>query len=132
MNNYEKQALDFLEATQTNIKTKFLKYDYHFDGDKDKRDIYRVTISRGNRSFSFNFGQSLINSGSGEISPDSYDILSCLQKNEIGDFQDFCNEFGYDTDSIKANKIFKAVAKEWDNVQKIWTDAEINQLQEIQ
>ena len=131
MNKYNKQALGFLRATKTTIRSKFLKYDYHFEDDKDKRDIYLITISRGNKSFSFNFGQSLVNSGSGEISPDSYDILSCLQKYEVDDLQEFCNEFGYDTDSIKANKIYKAVAKEWDNVQKIWTDAEINQLQEI-
>ena len=134
MNEYNKQASDFLKATQTKIRSKFLKYDYHFEGDKDKRDIYLVTISRGNRSFSFNFGQSISESGSGEIHPDSYDILACLQKYEVGDLKDFCDDFGYDTDSIKAiyyNKMYKAVAKEWSNVQIIWTDAEINQLQEI-
>jgi len=132
MNEYKKQALDFLRATKTKIRSKFLRYDYHFEDDKNMRDIYQITISRGNKSFSFNFGQSLVNSGSGEISPDSYDILSCLQKNEIGDLQDFCDEFGYDIYCKKSKKIYKAVAKEWDNVQKIWTDAEINQLQEIQ
>ena len=132
MNKYKKQSSDFLRATKTNIRSKFLKYDYHFDGDKDKRDIYLITISRNNKSFSFNFGQSLYLSGSGEISPDSYDILACLQKDEIGDFQDFCDDFGYDIYCKKSKKIYKAVAKEWDNVQKIWTDAEINQLQEIQ
>lgn len=131
MDKYNKQSFDFLKATKTTIRTKFLKYDYHFEGDKDKRDIYLVTISRGNKSFSFNFGQSLYLSGSGEISPDGYDILACLQKYEIGDLQDFCDEFGYDIHLKKSKKIYKAVAKEWDNVQKIWTDAEINQLREI-
>lgn len=29
------------------FKTKFLKNDFHFIGDTSKRDIYKVTLSRG-------------------------------------------------------------------------------------
>lgn len=41
---------------------KFLKNDYHFNNDTSTRDIYIVTIKRGNRQFNFNFGQSIMNS----------------------------------------------------------------------
>ncbi len=61
--DYDQQALDFLKKTKTTIASKFLKNDYHFKNDTDKRDIYLVTITRGIRSFSFNFGQSLNKSG---------------------------------------------------------------------
>lgn len=61
--NYEKQANDFLLATGCEIEISFLKNDFHFTNDKEKRDIYAVKIKRGNRVISFNFGNSLNNSG---------------------------------------------------------------------
>lgn len=60
--NYNKQAEDFLTACNTTITIKFLRNDYHFEGDKDKRDIYLITLTRGNRRFVFAFGQSIMNS----------------------------------------------------------------------
>ena len=61
--NYEKQANDFLTSTQCEVEITFLKNDFHFTGDKEKRDIYDVKIKRGNRVISFNFGNSLNDSG---------------------------------------------------------------------
>lgn len=60
---YEIQAETFLSETDTKMEITFLKNDFHFAGDKEKRDIYVVTLTRGARSFSFNFGNSLNNSG---------------------------------------------------------------------
>lgn len=62
-NNYEKQATDFLKATKTDFNIKFLRYGEHFHNETDKRDIYEITLKRGERSYKFNFGQSLTNSG---------------------------------------------------------------------
>ena len=59
MNEYEKQALDFLEKTNTIFKADFLKFDYHFDDDKQKRNIFKITLTRNNEVFSFNFGSSV-------------------------------------------------------------------------
>lgn len=64
-------------------------------------------------------------------SPTEYSVLACLQKYDVGTFEDFCSEFGYDEDSKKAEKTYNAVVKEYDNVCKIWSDEEIEQLQEI-
>ena len=130
MKTYEQQANDFLSKTNTTIKIEFLKYGSHFTGEKEKRNIYKVKIKRGNKSFSFNFGQSIKATLKGEC-PTNYDILSCLQKYDVGSFDDFCCEFGYDEDSRKAEKIYNAVSKEYDNVCKIWTSEEIELLQEI-
>lgn len=60
--DYNKQATDFLQSTNTEMKVEFVENGIHFDGDKDTRDIYKVTFKRGNRSFSLRFGQSLVNS----------------------------------------------------------------------
>lgn len=172
MNDYEKQAADFLEKTGATLKIKFSHNGKHFHADEETRDIYNVTLSRGMRHFSFKFGQSIMDSqyyqdgripvrtytlsgGSrtggykltdikkyqsggdklilvkGKI-PTAYSILSCLTKYDPGSFEDFCSEFGYDTDSKKAEKTYNAVVDEYKNVAMLFTDSEIEELQEIQ
>ena len=126
--DYEKQANDFLSKTNTKIKVEYLKYDKHFANDKEKRHIFKVIIKRDKKQFSLNFGQGLYE---GASEPTNYSILSCLQKYEVGTFEDFCEDFGYSEDSRVAEKAYKAVCKEYDNVCKIWSDEEIEELQEI-
>jgi len=129
--DYLKQANDFLSKTDTELKCSFLKNDFHFAGDKERRDIYKITLKRGDRKFSFNFGQSIFNSRS-RTAPNAYDVLACLTKYDPFDFECFCGDFGYDTDSRSAKKIYKAVQKEWAMVQALWNDNEIDKLSEIQ
>lgn len=64
--------------------------------------------------------------------PTAYDVLACLTKYDPGTFENFCGEYGYDNDSRKAEKVYKAVVNEWQNVAMLFTDTEIEQLQEIQ
>jgi hypothetical protein len=65
------------------------------------------------------------------VAPTAYDVLACLTKYDVGTFENFCSEFGYDTDSIKAEKTYNAVLNEWQNVCALFSDTEIEQLQEI-
>jgi len=168
INEYEKQANDFLIKTGATMTIEFFAHMPHFDGDKEKRDVYNVTIRRGNNDYTFKFGQSIFNSGSvadiaahtdskqyrqllsegykpkygkaipndrtilhkKRIVPSAYDILSCLTKNGPGTFEDFCSEFGYDTDSKKAEKIYFAVQKEFAGIKKLFGDV-MDDLQEI-
>lgn len=176
---YEQQAEQFLKNTNVTMIAEFLKFDYHFQNDEHKRNIFKITFERGDRKYSFNFGTSLkdteeglkavgsfspyifshqgyklnklnypakvladnsileylipyINKQSHKIAkPTAYDVLACLTKYDVGSFDDFCSEFGYDEDSRTAEKIYKAVLDEWLNVQRLWNDKEIEQLQEI-
>jgi len=169
MTDYQKQATDFLAATNTEFKCEFLEHGKHFADDKESRDIYKITIKRGQRKYSFNFGQSLNNSGEFIVkdknhkftktftskadahnyaskignsfnvaknpnfkAPTPYDVLACLEKYPVNDFEDFCRNYGYDTDSRKAYKTYKAVKREWENVNILFNDAEIEKLREIQ
>lgn len=161
---YEQQAIDFLTATGTKIDISFLKNGKHFEDDKDERDIYKVTIKRGRRQYTVNFGNSInkigkyiVQYGSKELrfhdkkkaimsaakassvkdnpdynAPSYYDILATITKYDPGTFEDFCSDFGYDTDSKKAEKTYLAVKEEYENVAKLFTDSEIEKLQEIQ
>jgi hypothetical protein len=174
--SYEQQAIDFLQSTNTEFSATYLRSGKYFDDDKETRDVYQISLKRGTRIYSFEFGQSINDSGfyyqhktgktkfpldrkylsneyKGKVlshikmkdssfvpnldiihypkQPTAYDVLACLTKNEVGTFEDFCSEFGYDTDSKKAEKTYNAVVNEYLNVCKLFTDAEIEQLQEI-
>lgn len=178
MEEYEKQANDFLKLTKTSLNVEFIKHDKHFTDDEETRDIYLFTFTRGNREFKGNFGQSIMESGFTLINtntneeiryrwlseamryaqgdeqkfkqfvrnkltlnciiiknkmktPTAYDILACLQTYEVENFKDFCSDYGYSEDSIKAHKIYDAVLEEWGNVERMWSDEEIEKINEI-
>lgn len=171
MNEYTKQVNEFLDVTQTTFKVEYLKNDLHFDNDIDKRDIYEIILSKGGRSFSFEFGQSITHSGKwlmditangytkgqgltdkgkkkayqsfiswGKFcsrnkdfqAPTAYDVFTCLTKYDPGTFEDFCSEFGYDSDSRKAEKIYKAVKNEYIQLCTLYSNAELELMAEIQ
>lgn len=78
-----------------------------------------------------------LNNGKSDIihypeKPSNYDILACITKRDPGTFEEFCIEFGYSNDSIKAEKTYKAVVNEYTNMCRIFSDSELEELQEIQ
>lgn len=129
MTNYEQQAQDFLQSTNTKFSTSFKAHDFYFPEDKGARDIYYVTLKNDRHRYRFTFGQSITNAGK---APTPYAVLASLTKCEVGTFEDFCSDYGYDTDSRKAYKTYKAVLREWKNIEKLYTSEELEQLQEIQ
>ena len=152
-----------------------------------RRSIFKITLKRGEREFSFRFGQSIAKSGfcfpkfndvlnadfqkksfsenyvnsTGEPKdifviekrfkflannyfcsihnleyyklefPTAYDVLAGLTKYDVGNFENFCSEFGYSSDSIKAEKTYKLVLKEFEMVRQLWSDEEIELLREV-
>jgi len=79
---------------------------------------------------SINFGEGI--QAKTIIHPSAYDFLTCLTKNDPGTFENFCGDFGYDEDSRSAERVYKAVCKEWEQVSAFFTASEIELLQEIQ
>lgn len=111
------------------IKKDWLKHDYHFVGDKSQRHIFKIKLTKSGRSFSFKFGQSIKQD---DNDPETYDILAGLQKYDVGTFENFCGDFGYDEDSRKSEKTYEAVCKEFANMQKLFNDEELEILALIQ
>ena len=131
MTDYQKQAEDFLTKTNTTLTIKFKKYDKYFTDDKECRNIYTCTLKRNNEKYSFTFGQSIACTEK-NIKPTAYDILSCLEKYQFNNFKEFCSEYGYDPDSRKAEKIYKACDKQASNIISMFgEDDSINELREI-
>ena len=158
--DYEKQAQDFLDKTNTTLDINFSRWDYYFEDDKEKRDIYKVTMKRNNQVYEFEFGQSIFRSGTWILDPKiyhvikttrdekeiktgiwkrklpkkptAYDILACLTKHNPGTFKDFCLDFGYDNDSIKAKKVYDAVVQEYLALSNMFSQEELKEMAEIQ
>lgn len=65
------------------------------------------------------------------IYPSAYSVLACLTKSDPGTFANFCAEYGYNEDSRAAMRTYKAVCKDWLAVSKLFSDSELEQLQEI-
>lgn len=144
--SYAIQADEFMEKTKTTMTAVYSGHGKYFLDDKDERDIYTITLSRPNKKpYTFTFGQSIINSRPGtheKISyadrqkrcpkkPEAYDILSCLEKYELGTHEDFCADQGYDTDSRKGLELYLSVQKEQKAVYQLFSDV-IDELREIQ
>lgn len=129
MTKYEQQGKDFLDKTNTRFHTKYKEFNKYFNEDKEPRDVWIIRFKKSNKEFSVTFGQSIVNQG--EI-PTPYDVLTCLTKYDPGSFEDFCNEYGYNSDSRKAEKIYHEVCKEWSKVSSFWTKEELELLREIQ
>lgn len=134
--DHQQQALDFLNATSTSITFKYKTFGKHFDGDTHGRHIFRVRIANKLGSYNFDFGQSIANR---DETPTAYDVLVCIQKYDVGSFEDFCSEFGYEAYNENytganrtAKKIYNAVVKEWEAVDKLFSSKQIELLREIQ
>ena len=125
---YNETADLFIKTLGVKIKKDYLKHDYHFANDKQARRIFKIKISRGRKSYSFDFGQS-INEDANE--PSNYDILTCLQKYEVGTFENFCSDFGYNEDSKKVEKIYKAVLKEFAGMRRLFSSDDLEILLEF-
>jgi hypothetical protein len=134
MNTYTKQANDFLKETNTTLKINFLDCMPYFDSDKKdgaSRNVYFIILTRGNNKMRFKFGDSMNNTDKGG-KPNSYDVLTCLNKYDPGTFEDFCGEFGYEVDSRQAFKTYKAVKKEFKDLSSLYNEEELEKLSEIQ
>lgn len=63
ISEYDKQAEQFLKETNTEFKAEFLENGLYFPNDDKTRDIYLITLKRGNREYKFRFGNSELQSG---------------------------------------------------------------------
>lgn len=64
--------------------------------------------------------------------PTPYDVLSCIEKSDPGTpFEEWAVEVGYDPDSRRGERIYRAVCEEWAKVRRFFTEEELEVLREI-
>jgi len=128
ISSYEQQAIDFATKYGVRLTIGTPVYSTHFDDDTTRRYVFPCKLQRNGKSYSFKFGQSISKDNE---QPTMYDILACLEKYESYSFEDFCANYGYNEDSRKAEKTYKAVCKEYAAVERLFGDI-MEELQEIQ
>jgi hypothetical protein len=80
---------------------------------------FRCRISHGRRSFGLYFSQ-----GSGHTeAPTLPEVLDCLISDasgyeNYGGFEEWCGEYGYDSDSRKAEKVYRAVKRQAEQLKR--------------
>ena len=140
MENYEQQALDFLNKAKATMSIRLLgEYQGFPNYNKDSlmRYYYRVKITTPLGSYSFNWYDSHQNWNLNKQNPIAYDILSTIEKYETPqDLEDFVVEYGFEIKSIsdykRVNKIHKACLKQFKALSRIFTEKQIEELREIQ
>ena len=91
-------------------------------------------MSNDRHEYEFTFGQS-VNGTEKHQKPTAYDILSCLTTYDVGTFNDFCDNFGYNNLKLSEypniKKIYNSVISEYNDLKKLFTDDELEKLSEI-
>lgn len=143
-NDYVMQANEFSERNGIEIKITFKERNSNPMWEENYlRNCYSVYIRNTNSGavMRVTFWDSIYNT-THNITPTCYDILACLTKYDPGDYEDFCSEFGYETETENefgrltrnpnAYKIWKACCHEWEGVKRVFGEDEIlEELREI-
>jgi len=74
---------------------------------------YKVILRRNGKQMTVIFSVGM----GWETEPNTCDVLSCLASDVTGyeeakDFEEWCDEYGYDTDSRKAEKAYNVIGKQ--------------------
>ena len=114
------------------VKIRYLGIKKYFPDDKEYRHVISVSMARDGHKISFPFGLSVndtekIRAGTFEEWNTLYDVLACTGSEFFipETFGEFCAEFGYDEDSRKAEKTFRACRIQSAKLHKIFTDEEV-------
>ena len=114
MSEYLEQAERFLRCSGTEIEIipDGVVDGFPFADDNMPHNKYKVTLTRGMKSYTFPFYDSYSNYKN-KIKPNAYDVLASVHSYPVeGDMWEFAREFGYSIDSEKSYK----------RVRKIWLD----------
>jgi hypothetical protein len=132
---YKDSFLAILKEIHIEIKSIGNAYEFEeykdFSGTNDymnqERIVYQVRVKRGNKSISFRFCDSY-NNAINNKQPELYDILASIgSEYDLNDlsFEEFCDEFGYNNDSIKAQKTYNNWVEHNKKLKQIFTSEEI-------
>lgn len=152
MDEYIKQATDFLQKTYSKMKIEYVGLAVNKEWkEKEKRCLYEITLTSPRGSMTFDFWDSIRNTrirtmpfdaynvqANKELAakkkaavPSVYDVLACLQKCDPGTFENFCSDYGYDEDSRTAMRVYLAVQNEYTQLTRLFTPEQMEELAEI-
>jgi hypothetical protein len=145
MSEYDKQAQKFIEKYDFIMEFKFLslsspQWEENKQGQPNKQhNHYWVTIKRRlsytAQPLEFEYFDSIANTQKPRRqNPTTYDILATVnaESTEYPIFKEFCDEFGYSDDSIKAQQTWQKSLEFATKINRFFTKEELTDLAEIQ
>ena len=104
---------EFVKANQITLTSEACDCNPHMEGSADM-DNYKVTLRRGSRRMTLHFSKGAGHHGA---EPEVTEVLECLSSDSSGiengsGFEDWCGEYGYNSDSRKAHRIYKTCARQ--------------------
>lgn len=91
---------------------------------------WKCKLSANGRIFTFYFSQGYGFHGAEPTLPDVLESFASDFRPEQS-FEEFCDDYGYDEDSRKAERIYKAVVKQNAAIERLFGSEKIELLQEI-
>lgn len=144
VSTYETEARDFMIRNKIKMSITFKDREANrLWNENSKRNRYSVYIQNTDTDEAMRviFWDSVY-STEHNITPTCYDILACLTKYDPGEYEDFCCEFGYETEienqfgrftrNETAYKIWRACCDEWKKIKRVFGEGEtLEELREI-
>jgi len=135
LSTYHIQALHFLRNTGTRMTiAKAVPQRaplWHKASDGAHGIHYSVTLENKRGAYTLDFWDSIASKANG-TTPNEYDVLACLAIIDPAEtFADFCDAYGYDTDSITARDTYEAVKEQSENLRRLFTHKQREALADI-
>jgi len=131
--DYQNQAREFLNTCPATMSITYIGK-VKVTWDKGNHNMYTFIIKTQRGQMTGNFYDSRHNTEA-NIKPTEYDILSCLEKYDVGSIDDFMHEFGYEIHCVEdmTNLIntYNAVVKEYNDVRRCFTEEQIKAMRDI-
>lgn len=133
---YNRQAIDFLNKTETKIDITSIGPAYPSWQNKTRVNKYRVTLKNKKHTYEFDFYDSIKNTEDRKtLKYDFYSVLAGLGHVVPDSFDDFCYEYGYEfkdeSEYIKTKTIHLACIDQNKNLKKLFTEDQLNLLSDI-
>jgi hypothetical protein len=119
-------VLEFIKAHSLTIESELALANPYLDGMPEGSQHYSVTITGplGSMTVPYSVGPGIIENAGGDFEPELSSVLDSLASDastyeNTRDFEDWCSEFGYDTDSRKAEATWRAVQDQSNRLRKV-------------
>lgn len=109
--DYNKEMKKILNNAGISVNIVYIAKSFPNWDEGNLHNQYKIILERGKQQMQFDYWDSLYNTKENK-KPSTYDVIACLEWYEIYDFEDFCQNFGYDTDSMKAFNIYTECQKQ--------------------
>ena len=127
---YEKKTENFLKEKNIKLNISKVGTKPYFVGEKENRDVYKVTLDKDGKKVSYTYGASINDTWKGR-KPTKGEVLYAFSRDKYeGSYDDFLGDYGYENNK-ESKKIYSLITKNSEKYDKIFTEEDKEKLDEI-